>query len=135
MLKRLIIIFLLLTPTAKFNAYINYDYGTDKNIGKGSSHWTGIAGAARFQATSIFAITPRLEWFNDADGFFLPFFITGGFKQIQERHRQKGVIVQIRRQFALPFAMRGQPAAFGCALIFQEPLGGAYRRLRILRLL
>jgi hypothetical protein len=60
---------LLLTPSPKVNAYLNYDYGRDKNIGAGSSHWTGVAAAARFQCSSIFAMAPRLEWFNDANGF------------------------------------------------------------------
>jgi len=78
---------LLLTPHPKFSAYLNYDYGTDKNLGSGSSHWTGIAGAARVQATSIFALAPRLEWFNDANGFSTgtvqkvkEFTLTGEFK-------------------------------------------------------
>ena len=42
---------------------------TGRCIGTGSQHWVGIAGAARFQATSIFALAPCLEWFNDFDGF------------------------------------------------------------------
>lgn len=60
---------LLLTPNPKANFYVNFDYGHDKNIGPGSSHWVGVAGAARFQLSSLFAVAPRVEWFNDADGF------------------------------------------------------------------
>jgi hypothetical protein len=31
--------------------------------------WKGVAGAARFQLNDWFALTPRLEWFDDHDGF------------------------------------------------------------------
>ncbi len=49
--------------------YINYDYGLDRRLEGGSDHWTGIAGAARFIITPKIALAPRLEWFNDANGF------------------------------------------------------------------
>jgi hypothetical protein len=44
----------LLTPSDKFNAYVNFDYGHDNRIGTSTSHdnWTGIAGAARLQLRS-----------------------------------------------------------------------------------
>ncbi len=66
---------LLLTPTAKFNAYINYDYGQNRNAnatntGVGSlAHWQGIAGAAHVQATSKVTATVRGEYFTDPNGF------------------------------------------------------------------
>lgn len=60
---------LLLTPTTKANFYVNFDYGTDKNIGVGRNRWVGIAGAARFAVKSWWALSPRVEWFNDATGF------------------------------------------------------------------
>ena len=66
---------LLLTPSAKFNAYINYDYGQNRfanatNTGLGSlAHWQGIAGAGHFQATSKMTATVRGEFFNDNQGF------------------------------------------------------------------
>ena len=66
---------LLLTPTAKFNAYINYDYGQNRNAnatntGIGSlAHWQGIAGAAHVQATSKMTATVRAEYFTDPNGF------------------------------------------------------------------
>lgn len=34
-------------PNDHLSYYINFDYGQDKNIGSGSSKWTGIAGAAQ----------------------------------------------------------------------------------------
>jgi hypothetical protein len=81
---------LLLTPKDAFNAYINFDYGEDHieegglvtpisvttmgnpisfYYGPGHARWVGIAGAAHFQVSKHVALTPRAEWFNDADGF------------------------------------------------------------------
>jgi len=62
---------LLLTPTDKFNAYVNYDYMRNKQAGKntGADHVDGIAFAARGQVTELFALAARLEWLNDASGF------------------------------------------------------------------
>jgi len=60
---------LLFTPADKFNAYLNFDYAKQNNANGSSAVWTGIAGAAKFQVNSIFAFTPRLEWFNDHNGF------------------------------------------------------------------
>jgi hypothetical protein len=78
---------LLLTPTSKANFYINFDYGVDRMVGGGSSRWVGVAGAARLSPAPWFAVTPRLEWFNDADGFstgtvqkLKEFTMTGEFK-------------------------------------------------------
>jgi hypothetical protein len=59
----------LLNPTDKFSAYLNYDFGTEKYIGPGRATWTGFAGAARYQLTKRFAIAPRAEIFADRDGF------------------------------------------------------------------
>lgn len=60
---------LKLTPTPKASFYVNYDYGRDNAVGGGHATWYGIAGAARFQLTKKFAIAPRIEWFDDVDGF------------------------------------------------------------------
>jgi hypothetical protein len=59
---------LLLTPTAKFNAYVNYDYGqnrsfpTKKDV---SLHWQGVAVSARGQVTPNAALIARYEYFYD----------------------------------------------------------------------
>jgi hypothetical protein len=66
----------LLTPTSKWNMYINGDIGRDNNIGPGHSSWYGIAGAARFQATKKFAFAARAEVFDDVNGF------STGLKQV-----------------------------------------------------
>lgn len=65
---------LLLTPLDAFNAYINFDYGEDHAVSTlgtslGHTRWVGIAGAAHFQVNKFFAVSPRFEWYDDADGF------------------------------------------------------------------
>jgi hypothetical protein len=66
---------LLLTPTARFSAYINYDYGQNhtpaepKEYPAASPHWQGIAVAAREQLTSKAAAAARFEYYSDNQGF------------------------------------------------------------------
>jgi hypothetical protein len=76
---------LLLTPNAKFNAYINYDYGQNRipqstvSDGEGGfiqiksmdPHWQGIAASAREQITGKAALVGRYEYFYDNEGFEL----------------------------------------------------------------
>ena len=69
----------LLTPNAKFNAYINYDYGQNRDavVGTGESatgdhkinDWQGIAFAAHQQINAATAIAGRYEYFTDPNGF------------------------------------------------------------------
>ena len=60
---------LLLTPSDRLNAYINYDYG-EQHLPTGShAHWTGVAGALHFQINKRFAVSPRFEYFNDSSGY------------------------------------------------------------------
>ena len=54
---------------SKSSFYFNFDYGVDRNPGAGGNAWYGFAGAARFALTDRTALAPRLEWFNDRDGF------------------------------------------------------------------
>jgi hypothetical protein len=79
---------LTLTPTAKWSAYVNYDYAQNRNDGisftynvpdslntftafpdNSLSRWQGIGAAVRYQATGKLAFTPRFEVFDDPDGF------------------------------------------------------------------
>jgi hypothetical protein len=61
---------LLLTPNSKVNIYINGDYGRDNHVGtSGYDSWYGLAGAAHFQLTSKISLSPRVEFFNDKNGF------------------------------------------------------------------
>jgi hypothetical protein len=68
---------ILLTPTAKFNAYFNYDYGQNKTsaytaygdgpytVPETDLHWQGIATSAREQITAKAALVGRYEYFFD----------------------------------------------------------------------
>ena len=60
---------LLLTPSDKLNAYINFDYGRQPARVSGSNHWIGVAGALHWQINKRFAFSPRLEYYNDSSGF------------------------------------------------------------------
>ena len=71
---------LLLTPTSKFSAYINYDYGQNRdaivaaNAGQSHNdnllnHWQGGALAVREQVTGKSALAARFEYFADPQGF------------------------------------------------------------------
>lgn len=73
--KNLIDTTVLLTPNAKFNAYINYDFGQNNDSiyhGNGdnvTAHWQGVAFAAKEQITSKIAGAARFEVFDDAKGY------------------------------------------------------------------
>jgi hypothetical protein len=73
-LRNLIDATLLLTPPGKVNAYINYDYGSNRDAvaaqGDTLLHdWWGTAGAVHIQASAKNAISLRGEYFTDPDGF------------------------------------------------------------------
>jgi hypothetical protein len=74
----------LITPVDMFNAYINFDYGANKvydATGKTgtTAAWYGVAGAAKVQFNSKHALTPRIEWFKDRDGYS-----TGTVQELKE---------------------------------------------------
>jgi hypothetical protein len=56
------------TATPKLSLMANYDYGRDRLAGLGVG-WQGIAGYARYQVNKWWAIAPRVEWFDDPQGF------------------------------------------------------------------
>ncbi len=58
----------IVTATPKVSVMANYDYGKDAVAGTGVS-WQGLAGYLKVQATPWFAVIPRVEWFDDANGF------------------------------------------------------------------
>jgi hypothetical protein len=70
---------LLLTPNAKFNAYVNYDWGMnhDAIVGTGEAAtgdanrntWQGVALALHEQFTATSAIAARYEYFDDENGY------------------------------------------------------------------
>jgi len=58
----------ILTATPTLSVMANYDYGKDSLAGTGVS-WQGLAGYLKVQATPWLAVSPRIEWFDDPDGF------------------------------------------------------------------
>jgi hypothetical protein len=60
---------LLVTPRKPVTFYVNFDYALESRLDGGKNRWAGIGGAARIAAGRKFSLTPRLEWFFDADGF------------------------------------------------------------------
>jgi len=58
-----------ITVNAHVSFLLNYDYAIDKFDGGGKARWTGVAGYARLAPNKWFAFIPRIEWYNDADGF------------------------------------------------------------------
>jgi hypothetical protein len=108
---------LLVNATKVTSFYVNYDYGQDAKILGGENRWTGIAGAARFQLTKVFALAPRVEWFNDENGF-----ATGTAQKLKEATLtgefkiHEGVITRLeyRRDWSdVPFFDRGStPGAY-----------------------
>ena len=59
---------LLLTPSDKTSVYINLDYLHNSPKYSPSYKVYGIAGAARFQLSKKFALSPRAEWMSDKSG-------------------------------------------------------------------
>jgi len=65
---------LLLTPTPKFSAYINYDYGQNRNPATAKTvstldRWQGIAVAAVGNVSAKSSIAGRFEYYTDPEGF------------------------------------------------------------------
>jgi hypothetical protein len=65
---------LLLTPPGKFNAYINFDFGTNQDAKEAqgdnlTNKWGGVAGAVHDQVNAKSAFSGRFEYFDDPDGF------------------------------------------------------------------
>jgi len=75
---------LLLTPNGKFSAYVNYDYGQNRDANEAHGgdgaliHWQGVALAARGQVSPKSALTGRYEYFKDYNG------VTGIPQNLQE---------------------------------------------------
>jgi hypothetical protein len=69
---------LTVNATDKLSFMANYDYGTDTVAGA-DVKWQGVALYARLQALPSWALVPRFEWFDDADGF-----ATGTAQKVKE---------------------------------------------------
>jgi len=70
---------LLLTWNGRLRVYINGDRGRNSQPGSGYGQWYGLAGAARYQLTKLFAVAGRAEFFNHAQGYS-----TGTAQKIRE---------------------------------------------------
>jgi hypothetical protein len=73
-IRNLIDTTLLLTPPGKINAYINFDFGANKDAiaaqgNNNTNTWDGVAFAIHDQANAKSAVSLRGEYFNDAEGF------------------------------------------------------------------
>lgn len=67
-------------PSDKVNFLGNFDYGVDKGAnGDPNNEFYGVSGAMRVIPNSWFAMSPRLEWYNDKRGF-----ITGTAQKLKE---------------------------------------------------
>jgi hypothetical protein len=55
----------------KVTFLVNYDYGMDRVVSGagGGVHWQGVAAYVRLAPTSMFAFTPRFEYYSDPMGF------------------------------------------------------------------
>ena len=53
---------------SKISLAANYDYGRD-TVSESGVMWHGVAGYFRYQPNTWFALSPRVEWYSDADGF------------------------------------------------------------------
>jgi hypothetical protein len=58
----------MFAATPQLTVMANYDYGQDTVAGQ-SVKWQGLAAYLKFQATDMFAVIPRVEWYQDDDGF------------------------------------------------------------------
>jgi len=56
------------TATKQLTLAANYDHGQD-TVNGSKVMWHGIAGYAKYQANDWFALSPRVEWYRDSDGF------------------------------------------------------------------
>jgi len=81
---------LLLTPNDKFAFNLNYDYGQDKRIGEGKDVFQGISAMAHYTINQHWSISPRIEWYQDGDGFISgtpqtlkEFTLTGEYKWVE----------------------------------------------------
>lgn len=57
-------------PSSRISMYFNLDAGNNRVPAAPSSTFWGVAGAGRITLSRNFALTPRLEYYSDRDGFW-----------------------------------------------------------------
>ena len=97
------------TATPQLSLMGNVDFGHE-TVGKSDVNWHGIGAYLKYQPTSVFALVPRYEHYQDKDGF-----TTGVAQTVQEftltgevKHKD-GVMMRIeyRRDFSdVPFFIK-----------------------------
>ena len=97
------------TVNKQVSVAANYDYGQETVLGS-TVKWQGIAGYVRYQHNDWFALTPRVEYYNDRDGY-----TTGAAQKVKEvtvtgeiKHKD-GVMLRIeyRHDFSdVPFFLK-----------------------------
>jgi hypothetical protein len=117
------------TPSLSLMA--NYDYGFDR-VESARVHWQGVAAYARYQINKSWAFAPRLEWYDDHDGF-----TTGARQSLKEftltsEHKINGSLLtrfEYRRDYSdkdffnkpIDRFVRGQSTlAFGLVYVFSS---------------
>jgi hypothetical protein len=83
-LRNLIDTTLLLTPCPKFSAYLNYDYGQNRDAKSAQGdtllkRWQGVAFAAHGAVSATQTLSARYEYYKDYQGF-----MTGSAQTLQE---------------------------------------------------
>jgi hypothetical protein len=93
---------LTVNATSALSLMLNYDYGTDTIAGADVT-WQGLAAYARFQATPSWALSPRVEWIDDADGFMTGVSQTMTEFTLTSEHKIQGGLLarlELRRDMA-----------------------------------
>lgn len=70
---------LMYTVNGRFSVMGNVDYGKD-TVGGADVSWKGVALYAKAQATPVFAVIPRFEYYDDSDGGYT----TGAAQKLKE---------------------------------------------------
>ena len=75
-------------PTAKLSLMANVDYGRVNNyFGSGkAAEWAGVAGYFKYQASPLWAVATRYEYYDDIDG------VTTGVVGAQHMHEVTGTL-------------------------------------------
>lgn len=60
----------MVNPSSRVSMYVNLDVGNNRMPAASSATFWGVAGAGRIALTRNLALSPRLEYYSDRDGFW-----------------------------------------------------------------